>query len=93
MNVERKKKFLRWSAHTSLGPTKCKVMIFNTRREYDGKPRLSVERDDYLDVLKVVKLLGIIVSSDLKGSNNSVFICKKGYARLWMLRRLKKLGN
>ena len=66
MNVERKKKFLRWSAHTSLGPTKCKVMIFNTRREYDGKPRLSVERDDYLDVVKVVKLLGIIVRSDLK---------------------------
>ena len=33
-----------------------------------------------------------MLRSDLKWYDNSDFICKKGYARLWMLRRLKKLG-
>ena len=33
-----------------------------------------------------------MVRSDLKWSDNSEYICKKAYARLWMLRRLSKLG-
>ena len=51
-----------------------------------------MEGGDYLEVVEVFKLLGVIVRSDLKWYDNSDFICKKGYARLWMLRRLKKLG-
>ena len=66
-------------------------MIFNTRRNYDGRPRLTVEVGEYLEVVEVFKLLGVMVRSDLKWSDNSDYICKKGYARLWMLRRLIKL--
>ena len=37
-------------------------------------------------------LLGLIFQSNLKLQANSDAMCKKAYARLWMLRRLKKLG-
>ena len=40
----------------------------------------------------IFKLLGGIFISDLKWYENTQLICKKGYERLWMLRRLKKLG-
>ena len=67
-------------------------MIFNTRRIYDGRPRLSLGEGDYLEVVEACKLLGVIIRSDLKWSDNTDYICKKGYARLWMLRRLSTLG-
>ena len=46
----------------------------------------------YLEVVEKFKLLGVIIRSDLKWSDNTDFICQKGYARLWMIRRLKSLG-
>ena len=37
-------------------------------------------------------LLGVIMRSDMKWYDNTNHICQKGYARLWLLRRLKNLG-
>ena len=39
-----------------------------------------------------MKLLGLTVRNDLSWSSNTEEITKKGYGRLWMARRLKKLG-
>ena len=36
--------------------------------------------------------MGVIIRSDLKWQDNTDLICQKGYARLWLLRRLKGLG-
>ena len=71
---------------------KSKVMIFNTRRIYDGRPKLSIEGGDYLEIVEQFKLLGVIIRSDLKWWDNTNYICKRGYSRLWLLRRLNKLG-
>ena len=67
-------------------------MIFNSRTKYDARPRLAIGDTDYLEVVESYKLLGVIVRSDLKWSENTDHICKKGYSRLWLLRRLKGLG-
>ena len=42
---------------------KCKVMIFNTGRKYDGMPKLTLsgEGGDYLEVVETFKLLGFII--------------------------------
>ena len=45
-----------------------------------------------LDVVESVKLLGVKLRSDMRWSDNTDYICKKGYSRLWILRRLKGLG-
>ena len=55
-------------------------------------PRLLIEDGIFLEVVEEFKLLGVILQSNLKWYSNTEYICKKGYARLWMLRRLKSLG-
>ena len=73
---------------------KTKIMIFNPSRKYDGTPKLTLPDmgGEYLEVVETFKLLGVIIRSDLRWFDNTEYICKKGYTRLWMLRRLKGLG-
>ena len=44
------------------------------------------------EVVEEPKILGLIISSDLKWNSHAKYICKRGFMHLWMLRRLKKLG-
>ena len=75
-----------------LNTDKTKVAIFNTGRKFDFMPRLSADGSTHLEVVEEFKLLGIVFQSNLKWQANTDMMCKKGYARLWMLRRLKGLG-
>ena len=45
-----------------------------------------------IDVVEEIKLLGLIIRSDLKWSSNTNAMVAKAYKRLWILRRLKNLG-
>ena len=73
---------------------KCKVMIFNPHKRYDVTPKLTLSGEgcDFLEVVENMKLLGVKLQSDLCFSDNSNYICQKGYSRLWIIRRLKGLG-
>ena len=42
-------------------------------------------------VVQETKLLGIILTSDLKWAANTEYVCKKAYKKMWTLRRMKKL--
>ena len=48
--------------------------------------------DKQLDVVSSSKLLGIIISSDLKWHEHTAYIVGKAKKRLWYLRRLCKMG-
>ena len=54
-------------------------------------PNFELDRND-LEVVEEMKILGLIIRSDLKWSSNTEHIIEKAYKRLWMLRRLKGLG-
>lgn len=73
---------------------KCNVMIFNPHRKYSGLPQLTLSGKDgeFLDVVENTKLLGVKLRSDMRWCDNTDYICKEGYSRLWILRRLKGLG-
>ena len=75
---------------------KCKVILFNSSRKYDCTPKLTLSDmgspDSYLEVVDSVKILGLIIRSDMRWYDNTNYMCQKGYKRLWMLRRLKGLG-
>ena len=71
---------------------KTKVAIFNTARTYDFMPKLSIEEKTHLEVVEEFKLLGVVFQTDLRWQANTDYMCKKGYARLWMIRRLNALG-
>ena len=70
---------------------KTKVMLFNTSRKYDFLPSISIDGNT-LEVVEKYKLLGLVISSNLKFNDNTAYICKRGFAKLYLLRRLKKLG-
>ena len=54
-------------------------------------PELSVENND-LEVVDEIRLLGIIIRSDMKWMANTENMVMKANKRLWILRRLKYLG-
>ena len=70
---------------------KTKVMIFNPCTSIDFMPELSVENHD-LEVVDEMRLLGLIIRSDMKWMANTENMVMKANKRLWILRRLKYLG-
>ena len=71
---------------------KTKVVLFNTARKYDFMPQLTIDGTSLLEVVEEFRLLGLVLKSNLSWQANTDQMCQKGFARLWMLRRLKKLG-
>ena len=49
-----------------INKTKTKVMIFNTSTSVDIQPKLSIINKDSLEVVEEIKLLGIILQTNLK---------------------------
>ena len=76
-----------------INSSKTKTMIFNKSRKFDFTPNLTVSpTNENIDVVESFKLLGVMIRSDLSWTDNTKYICSKGFARLWLLRRLKALG-
>ena len=71
---------------------KTKVTLFNPLKKFDTLPKISLSEDDPVEVVEEYKLLGQIIRSDMKTISNTEHICRKGYQRLWIVRRLKELG-
>ena len=70
---------------------KSKVMLFNTSHKNDFSPELEID-GVVLKLVEKMKLLGVIITSDLKWRENTEFITKKAFKRLWLIKRLKQLG-
>ena len=76
----------------TINSAKTKVVLFNTARKYDFQPQLSLDGITLLEVVEEFRLLGINFQSNLSWQSNTEIMCNKGYSRIWMLRRLSKLG-
>ena len=55
-------------------------------------PEISFDGKTNLEVVEEIRLLGIFFQSNMRWKANTANLCKTGYARLWMLRNLKKHG-
>ena len=71
---------------------KTKCMVFNYTENYQFTPRLSVE-GEILEVIDSTKLLGTIITSDLRWEQNMASIVKKSNARMELLRRVASFGT
>ena len=58
----------------------------------DFQPEIFIN-NIMLDVVEESKLLGVILSSDLKWAKNVAYIVTRAMTRLWILRRIKELGG
>ena len=70
---------------------KTKLLSFNPTKNYNFPPEIGFG-NEYLEVVKSAKVLGVIISDDLRWSLNTNYIVKKAKSRIWALRRLKNLG-
>ena len=72
--------------------SKTNLIKFTFTRKYDFPPELVIRGfNDQLAVVRETKLLGIIITCDLKWAANTEYICKRAYKKMWTLRRMKKL--
>ena len=72
---------------------KTKVAIFNPLKKIDIMPEICLEQgSENIEVVEQFKLLGQIISTDMKTLPNTLNICTKAYTRMWISRRLKGLG-
>ena len=66
---------------------KSKTMVFNFTRNYQFSTRRQIEGQT-LETVQETKLLGTVVSNDLKWNKNTQFIVKKANSRMELLRRI-----
>ena len=70
---------------------KTKLIVFNPCKKMDFMPEMTLNGHE-LEVVEEIRLLGIILRSDMKWTSNTQNMILKASKRLWILRRLKKLG-
>ena len=68
---------------------KSNIILFNKSRKWDFPPEMSFSNNEILHVKNQLKLVGVIISDDLRWGPNTEYICKKATQRLWVLRRMK----
>ena len=86
--------FTEWTKSTKgkINKEKTNTMIFNFSKDHQFTTRLSIE-DQNIDVVNEKKLLGTIITNDLKFNKNTDFLVKKAYARMEILRKLENFSN
>ena len=70
---------------------KTKFMVFNPCTSIDFIPEFNLDGHD-IEVVEEMRLLGLILRSDLTWHANTDNMVTKANKRLWMLRRLHALG-
>ena len=70
---------------------KTQIMNINFSKSLDFPPEMTIGNSDYLDLVKNIKLVGIIVSDDLKWNQHVDYMCKRASKKIWLLRRMKTL--
>ena len=71
---------------------KTQIMKFNFSHSRDFPPELHIPGfANNHEVIDQTKLLGVMLSNDLRWEANTSYICAKALKKLWILRRLKSL--
>ena len=70
-----------------LNEKKSKVMVINFTHNYQFATRIKLN-DTLMETIKETRLLGTIMSSDLKWHKNSESLTQRGYQRMSILRNL-----
>ena len=69
--------------------TKCMPFIFSHTKDFE--PRLSLEKDKYLDVIYQIKLVGLVISSDMTWNAHIRYTVNRVNSIIWQLVRFKNL--
>ena len=70
---------------------KCNVITFNYSTKNSPPQNLTLN-NNALEIANKIKLLGVIITDDMKWTENTSLICDKVYSKLYILSTLKKFG-
>ena len=65
---------------------KTKFMMFNNCKSIDFLPTFLMDGHE-IDLVEEIKILGVIITSDMKFSSNTEYIVERAFNGIWMLRR------
>ena len=68
---------------------KSNIMLFNKSRTTDFPPEFSFRNGQNLEVVEETRLLGVVLTSDLRWDANTRSVCSRAMAKMWLLRRMK----
>ena len=71
---------------------KSKVMKFSRSDRANFPLEMSFSNSDVLETIQCFKLLGVILSENLKWDKNTDYICKKARSKIFLLRSMKSSG-
>ena len=71
---------------------KTQIMSVNFRSSRKFPPIFSIGDRKQLDIVNQTKLVGIIISDDLRWSPHIEYTCTKASRKIWQLRRMKTLN-
>ena len=63
---------------------KSKVMLFNKSRKWDFPPEFGFSYQNNLEVVSEMKLVGVVITSDLRWVKNTQYICQKAMEKMWI---------
>ena len=75
-----------------LNEEKTKAMVFNFTRTKQFSTRLTLKNKN-IETVKHTKLLGTIISDNLKWNKNTSFLVKKAYSRMELLRKVSEFAQ
>ena len=78
--------------HMKLNPKKCKEMIIKFMHNFNFSLRPIVIGNNIVERVNTYKLLGVIISDDLKWTHHIEYISKKASKRLYSLKILRRVG-
>ena len=70
---------------------KTKIISFTKSKKWDFPPVLTFSEGTVIECVPAIKLVGIMVTQDLKWSQNTEYVCGKTRKKLWILRRMKNM--
>ena len=74
-----------------INENKTKAMLFNFTKNYQFTTRLQL-KEQTVEVIENTKLLGTIISNDLKWDLNTAYLVKRANARMQLLRKVGAFG-
>ena len=75
-----------------LNAKKTKVFPFINSKTRDFVPQLSIETGKELEVIYQLKLVGVVITSDLTWQAHVEYTVKRVNSKLWQLARFRRLG-
>ena len=75
-----------------LNKSKTKCFPFITRQTKDFMPQLSLEEGNFLEVIYQLKLVSLVLTSDLSWNSHIDYTIKRVNGVLWQLTRFRNLG-